>query len=154
VWLWITRRLTVSRTGAGRFVGCIDGPVTAKLGVLATQRKAFPPTLTAGRFQIQARMEPTFDILPVRAASRVSGKARIATCRDADFRQNVRFVKSRTRCLSSRRSKSRSRPQMAKAHSFAVTGPNCRAIRNPCVLRAGGLAAMQEVARRRRVGRR
>jgi hypothetical protein len=42
-------------------------------------------TLRAGRFQIQARMEPTFDISPVRAASRVSGKACIGTCRGADF---------------------------------------------------------------------
>jgi hypothetical protein len=100
------------------------GPVTAKLCVLATGRKRLVSALWAGRLQIQARVEPTFDISPARAAPRPSGKACISESQITDSRQNVRFVKSRARRPHLPQAEIEAKPPMAKTHSFAVTGPD------------------------------
>jgi hypothetical protein len=55
----------------------------------------------AGRPRIQARIGPTFDISPVRAAPRASGTACISRGRGTDFLQNGHFVKSQPAPLPS-----------------------------------------------------
>jgi hypothetical protein len=51
-------------------------------------------TLEAAWLQSPARMAPVFDISPVRAAPRVSGKACVSWSRSTNSRQNAHFVKT------------------------------------------------------------
>ena len=72
-------------------------------------------------------MEPTFDISPGVLPHGHRERHAFPRAGSPTSRQNAHFVKSRARCLISRRSRSRCRIQMAKTHSFAVTGPSTAA---------------------------